>query len=581
MKFHWNIKNPIKDLFFFTLLWLFTSMTLSTANDGVMGVTPDGVYPIIQQDIMMQSEEIVIDCTTGKVTCRFDFKNFGAAQKVTIGFPARLNENVDDSLTTEEDITVRNFTARDENGEIPVSLSDTIPNPPMDGFSGMEKYSKWYTFSVDFEENEIKTLYHTYDVQFSYYSNGEVIMGYVIETGALWKGPIGNSRVVFDFGDIPLYSITQVYPNNFYKIEGHQLIFERSNFKPEGNLYVSINQARYDNLEWFDVNFSGIETKEDAKRKIELFKVPPEAIKNDSKKFFKRYLELVNIDPISALYIKSALELPNGDDNPRITDCRITEHKANFWRFEICGEDPDGDTTSYKAEIEGIEHFRYDNDGLYFNREENKVKGHGRLEVKEEVKGNTPFCVSFTMTDAAGNSDTETLLLRIDAAPEPEQTPLPETSAPAPVSTPVITGIPTPVSTPVITGIPEATADTESSIPVYESTNTGSKVFPMEDGTLSILTIGITVVLILSLAVIVFMFFKQNNKWYLLFILQLIFLGLSIYQAISLLNMRDMTDGVMLSENVTLKVVSGAVYWALSMLWMLTGIILTAKDSNK
>jgi len=118
---------------------LLASGTTASANDGVLGVTPDGVYPITQSDIMMKAEEITIkvEGASAKVTCRFDFKNLGDAQTVLMGFPARLDEDVSDSLTTEEDISVRNFTARDEQGKIPVALTDTIPDPPLKEENGM------------------------------------------------------------------------------------------------------------------------------------------------------------------------------------------------------------------------------------------------------------------------------------------------------------------------------------------------------------------------------------------------------------------------------------------------------------
>ena len=60
----------------FIVTLIFITISPVFANDGSLGVTPDGVYPITQSDIKMKSEEIFIDCTTGNVTCRFDFKNF-------------------------------------------------------------------------------------------------------------------------------------------------------------------------------------------------------------------------------------------------------------------------------------------------------------------------------------------------------------------------------------------------------------------------------------------------------------------------------------------------------------------------
>ncbi len=540
----------------FIVTLIFITISPVFANDGSLGVTPDGVYPITQSDIKMKSEEIFIDCTTGNVTCRFDFKNYGEAQSVLMGFPARLNEYVD-GLTTEESISVIDFTARDKNGDIPVTLVNTIPNPPLKEVNGMEEYSKWYTFSVDFDENEEKTLYHTYKVQFSHFSNGEVQLGYVIETGSLWKGSIGHSKVIFYFGEIPMYAITQVSPNNFYRIEDNKLIFERSNFKPDYNLNISMNQARYNDLNWFDVNYSGNESKESAKKKIELLKTSPKAIRKDHQKYYQLYQSLINNDPISALYIKSALALPNGNEKPKITECRIAEHVENTWRFEIYGTDPDGDLVRHEAEIDGIENYRYVDDGgeLYYNNEEMKFISSSYLELQEDVKKATPLSITFTFFDSAGNSDTETMLLQA------------EPPAPVPTETPIVT----PQSTPI-------KDDPGNAMPANQSVNKGERLIPMEAETISLLITGVIIVLALSLIVITSLLIKRKSRGYFLFIVQLIFTGLSFYQLIEIYNIRDNTDGLMSSEAISGKIGISAVLWAIGMLCMLAGIIMTNKE---
>jgi hypothetical protein len=136
---------------------------------------------------------------------------------------------------------------------------------------------------------------------------------------------------------------------------------------------------------------------EASKNKIELFKTSPDVIRQSSQQYFKLYKSLIYEDPVSALYIKSALELPNGNEKPEIAECRITEHLGNTWRFEIYGIDPDADIINCQAEISGIEKFQYLNDipwkgQLYFEPEEKKFQGRGYLEVQEE---NKPFRLYF------------------------------------------------------------------------------------------------------------------------------------------------------------------------------------------
>lgn len=145
-------------------------------------------------------------------------------------------------------------------------------------------------------------------------------MGYVLETGALWKGPLGHSKVIFDFGDIPMYTLEEVYPNNFYIIKGNQLIWERSDFKPSHNLWVTRNSYRYSDDYINMYRDKSPDQLKPFKEKIEFFNLPAETIKKTSEQYYQLYQALVNEDLIRALYIKSALGLPNGNRKPDIVN---------------------------------------------------------------------------------------------------------------------------------------------------------------------------------------------------------------------------------------------------------------------
>ncbi len=541
-------------VFIIILVILLSSMTLASANDGVLGMTPDGVYPITQTDIMMKSEEIYIKVTgaSAKVTCKFVFKNLSHAQTVLMGFPARLDIDLyEGEFTTEEDISVRNFTARDEDGKIPVALLDTLPDPPQKEAGGMEKYSKWYSFSVDFKEHEEKTLYHTYDVNFSYFSDGSIYLGYVIETGSLWKGSIGHSKVIFDFGGIPMYAITTIYPNNYYKIDGNRLIFERSDFKPDYNLQVSMNLSAYDDLQWFDWHYSPFGGKEAAKKKIELFQTSPEVIRKNTEHYFQLYESLIHQDPVSALYIKSALGLPDGDEKPEITECSIRNQMGNTLYFDIFGKDPDGDIVNCRGEVNGNVNLSYHEDGVYFDYEKMQFHGRGYIDLQDQES--SVESITFTMTDASGNTDSKTLLLA--EIPKPESTQASQT--------------------------PQPPNPGENGLPVYEEVgSSGSRIVPMEEETIPLLTAGVFIILLLSLAAVALFFVRTKNKGYLLFAAQLIFVFLSFYQIREMLSMRGNTAGAMLSEDISLKIGISAVLWAISMTFMVAGISAISKKEN-
>ncbi len=577
-----GLTNRLKKAVTVIVILLFFSPTLHlAANDGVLGITPEGVYPITQSDISMESEEIIIKMTgysEAEVSCRFEFKNHGDAQTVLMGFPARLDEEIDD-LTPEEAITVRGFTARDEKGDLPVTLIDTIPNPPMNKVSGMEIYTKWYSFSVDFNKNGKKTLYHTYKVSFSHYSTGDIFAGYVLETGSLWYGTIGHSKVVFDLGEHPVYSVTEVYPNNFFKLEGNKLIFERTNFKPTYNLSVTINGYHYSE-DWIKMleESGNIEELDEIQKRIEFFSTKPEDIRKNSPVYLQQYEGLITKDQVKALFIKSALGLPDGSEKPQIIDCDVTEELLGHWRFLIRGTDPDMDIVSCHAEINGLNEYRYISDDyqhgtVNYSHAEKCFHGRGYLITAESK----PFSITYIMTDAAGNTDTETIILNA------------RTYEPAPTGIPEAGEI----------NLPDAAADEgyqdekpgtggNGIIPASQTnegaenkiTVTRGRLIHTEEEIVPMLVVGAVIVLVAFLVMVIVFLLKKRNPGYLLFIGQIACLAIGLYEVVRLLTMTD-EGTTMASENISLGIGLTAVAWAISMLFMAGGIILTGKNSRE
>ncbi len=562
------MKNIFKKVLLSVILLYVLSPVLNVSgNDGVLGITPEGIYPVTQTDIAMEAEEIIIKMTgnsSATVSCRFDFKNFGEAQSVLMGFPARLDEEVTE-FSPEDAITVRNFTARDEKGEIPVTLVDTIPNPPLKEVSHLAKYAKWYSFPVEFNKNETKTLYHTYEISFPYVSTGHVFAGYVLETGALWRGTIGHARVIFDLGECPVYSLQGVYPNNFFRLEGNQLIWERRNFKPAYNLWVTLNPYRF-SPEWLEfLKSSGnTEEAEDLRNLIEFMELPPEVIRQNSAQYLTEYGNMIKERPIEALYIKSALGLPHGSEKPEILQCEITQQIGDTWHFDIYATDPDMDLAFCNAEINGIDNYTYYNDTwreeLYYDRQKESFRARSYLCTNEDK----PFSITFIMTDAAGNIDTETLILQSgannlssDLTVIPRQPPKEEASADR---------------TETIAAVSQNHPETG------ESTSPG-RVFHMEEETVSMLITGVIVVLLGCLAVIIILFLRSKKPGYLLFTGQILCLGAGLYFVVGVLSVKNVY-GSELSENISAGIGLSAVFWAFSMLFMLAGVLVTANRKS-
>ncbi|MBN2851165.1 MAG: hypothetical protein JXQ23_00355 [Clostridia bacterium] len=215
-----------------------------SANDAFVGRFGETVYPLSNNNVEMLSEDIYIDVEVidsrirTTVTCTFMFKNSGDAQEVLMGFPAVVKLSPD-SLSTEDNVKLHNFTAYMNGDEIEVNEVDG--SQYQDTFA---YYPSWYVFSVPFKENEEVMMSHTYDIELGGYSDGNYIVGYVLETGATWKNTIGHSRVTFNLPNVLPDGISldsDHYNLSDFTYANRQLVFEKYDFSPDFNIYVNIN----------------------------------------------------------------------------------------------------------------------------------------------------------------------------------------------------------------------------------------------------------------------------------------------------------------------------------------------------
>jgi len=209
------------------------------ADDAVIGRTPAGVYPMMDAVVEMVSENIVIDMEKNKVECTFEFRNTGEARDVLMGFPGKLREDLGSSFSDDVSLSLSNFKAFANGEEVPVERERGI-QPEI----AMPDYSEWFTFTVPFKEGETVIVRNTYDYVPSYNSIGDVTTGYVLQTGATWKGKIGKVRVEFKLGSIQPWQIEQLKPGGF-KFAGNSIVWERKNIEPAYDLQVLYNIWHY------------------------------------------------------------------------------------------------------------------------------------------------------------------------------------------------------------------------------------------------------------------------------------------------------------------------------------------------
>lgn len=223
-----------------SMIICFTFTTYCLADDTSLGRTPEGVYPIKNNDIVMVDELVNVYIKEGKVECTFTFKNTGEETKVLMGFPATLDEiYIQEALGDYEDGSITNFTAFDGEEQLLVVLENEV-EVELDDSNKRKWYDKWYTFDVNFGAGETKIIKNTYQFKTPITAGGPGLAstGYVLDTGAAWKGNIGHAKVVFHFKDMPFTRIESFHPFDIsaLTLEDDKLIFEKSDFEPDFNL---------------------------------------------------------------------------------------------------------------------------------------------------------------------------------------------------------------------------------------------------------------------------------------------------------------------------------------------------------
>ncbi len=323
------------------LLTLFCSSSVY-ADDTSLGRTPNGVFPLQENNVIMESEEIIVDLETNTVECIFIFHNTGKSNEVLMGFPGKLYHE-EDGLTNDANLEINNFKAYVKGKELNVIREQaTKLNTNTSNVKTLEplNYSEYFTFTVPFKEDEKITVRNTYDFIPTFASMGYITSGYVLKTGAMWKGPIGSAKVIFKLGSIQPYEISRL--TSGFKFVKNELIWERNNFEPKYDLQIVYNTYQY-STDFIENQLDGEDKlKEEIKQTIDSYdKIKELANKNKIDELLTLYNKAVEErDSILALYIRSCL--PSNILSDDVTSIgKISIRKGN-----------NGESINYYAECE-------------------------------------------------------------------------------------------------------------------------------------------------------------------------------------------------------------------------------------
>ncbi len=206
-----------------------------SADSGPVYFSAGMLVPTTSSDIRMTREVLTIDYTTATaktsdpqdnligVHARFWFRNEGKAVTQKMGFPLGrelLNGfgYFDSGFTVKADgatVTTTPFVDQKSTGGTALT------------------YTMWHTFEIPFAAGQTRLV----DVTYRICPRGGFFL-YVLQTGRLWKGPIGDLSIDVNYGRDPAFpDLLSVQPAG-YHIQGSHLVWHFTNEEPEQDIEI-------------------------------------------------------------------------------------------------------------------------------------------------------------------------------------------------------------------------------------------------------------------------------------------------------------------------------------------------------
>lgn len=227
-----------------SLTGLFTYADISPNPINVKGIVP--ARPV---NIQMVSELVTVDLykDSSFVECVFNMHNFDKSQNLEIGFPIMnfylWSDNFSNPLEiasqkakNQFEVFIRGSKVNKVNIFVPQNLISLLS-----GHDGLERYrllqdyqnqnKPWYLWKVHFDQNESLKIMVRYRLPSGAVKSNH-FFNYLLSTGAAWKGPIENAKVVVNLKNIPTDQLLSITPKKHIKTKGQQLIWSFKNLEP-------------------------------------------------------------------------------------------------------------------------------------------------------------------------------------------------------------------------------------------------------------------------------------------------------------------------------------------------------------
>ena len=210
------------------------------ADDAVVEPRGTGVVPLRSDDVEMVAErvDVYLYQNWAYVEAVFTLRNTGPAAELLVGFPEEHSPEGDRPGNLAEP-RIRDFTAQVDGSPLPVAYRPGLASAALPGL----EIAGWHTFVVPFAAGQTRTVKHTYLLRSTRYSNDVTHFGYLLRTGALWKGPIGRADVLVHAsgglraGDLELLRgaygpATSPRPSRDHVVEGGVVAWHLDNLEP-------------------------------------------------------------------------------------------------------------------------------------------------------------------------------------------------------------------------------------------------------------------------------------------------------------------------------------------------------------
>ena len=200
------------------------------ADSGPVYYSAGVLVPTTSSDIRMTREVLTIDYTSQvgdgpvNVHARFWFKNEGKAVTQQMGFPLGREALSGFGIWGPQfKVTMDGTAVKTLNFD---EKKNTAGNSEL-------AYDQWNTFEIPFAAGQSRLI----DVTYTILPRGGYFL-YVLQTGRLWKGPIGDLTIDVNFGREPMFpDLLSVQPAG-YHTQGNHILWHLTDYEPQQDIEI-------------------------------------------------------------------------------------------------------------------------------------------------------------------------------------------------------------------------------------------------------------------------------------------------------------------------------------------------------